>query len=160
MLRMIPGLESAEFVRYGMIHRNTYINGPSVLEPTWQVRGRPAVFFAGQISGVEGYVESAASGLLAGRGAAALVQGRTVQCPPRTTALGAIAHYVSHANPVNYQPTNIAFGLLPPLDRPPRQKRARRQALALRALADLAEWQSHLLIEASTQDETTARVVS
>ena len=160
VLRMIPGLESAEFVRYGMIHRNTYINAPSVLGPSWQVRGRPGVFFAGQISGVEGYVESAASGLLAGRGAAAIAQGRTAQCPPRTTALGAIAHYVSHANPVNYQPTNIAFGLFPSLDRPPRKKRARRQALAQRALADLTEWQSQLPTEASTQDETTARVVS
>ena len=136
------------------------INAPSVLGPSWQVRSRPEVFFAGQISGVEGYVESAASGLLAGRGAAAIAQGRTAQCPPRTTALGAIAHYVSHANPVNYQPTNIAFGLFPSLDRPPRKKRARRQALAQRALADLTEWQSQLPTEASTQDETTARVVS
>ena len=187
VLRTIPGLESAEFVRYGMIHRNTYINAPSVLGPSWQVRSRPEVFFAGQISGVEGYVESAASGLLAGRGAAALVQGQPVQCPPRTTALGAIAHYVSHANPVNYQPTNIAFGLLPSLDAPPRKKRARRQALAQRALIDLAAWQSQAPTEASirrapteasirrapteasirrapteasTQDETTARVVS
>ena len=160
VLRMIPGLESAEFVRYGMIHRNTYINAPSVLGPTWQVSGRPEVFFAGQISGVEGYVESAASGLLAGLGAAALAQGRPFQCPPRTTALGAIAHYVSHANPINYQPTNIAFGLFPPLEKPPRKKRARRQALAQRALADLTAWQSHVSAEVSTQDETTARVVS
>lgn len=151
VLRMIPGLESAEFVRYGMIHRNTYINAPSVLDPTWQVRNHPGMFFAGQISGVEGYVESAASGLLAGRGAADLVQRRTIAYPPRTTALGAIAHYVSHANPINYQPTNVAFGLFPSLDAPPRKKRARRQALAQRALLDLEAWEYQGLSEVQTQ---------
>src|SRR6185503_18142616 len=91
VLRLIPGLENAEFVRFGMIHRNTYINGPTVLRDTWQVRGRDDVFFAGQVSGVEGYVESAASGLIAGRNAAALVDGRQPSAPPRTTAIGALA---------------------------------------------------------------------
>lgn len=155
VLRMIPGLEQAEFVRFGMIHRNTYINGPRVLTASWQSRRDPSLFFAGQISGVEGYVESAASGLLAGLGAAAFIAGRAVSVPPRTTALGAIAHYVAHANPAHYQPTNVAFGLLPALDRPPRKKRERRQALARRALADLAEW-TEMRARGAERDERTA----
>src|SRR6185312_13464702 len=104
----------AEFVRFGMIHRNTYINGPTVLRDTWQTKMRDDVFFAGQISGVEGYVESAASGLIAGRNAAAIVRGESVSTPPRTTAIGALAFYVSHAEPRNYQPTNITFGIIAP----------------------------------------------
>ena len=94
VLRLIPGLEQAEFVRFGMIHRNTYINGPTVLRETWQTRTRDDLFFAGQISGVEGYVESAASGLIAGRNAAALALGEPPSVPPRTTAIGALAYYV------------------------------------------------------------------
>ena len=113
VLKLIPGLEQAEFVRFGMIHRNTYINGPTVLRETWQTRTRDDLFFAGQISGVEGYVESAASGLIAGRNAAALSLGETIRVPPRTTAIGSLAYYVSHANPRNYQPTNITFGIVP-----------------------------------------------
>src|SRR5687767_13776858 len=113
VLAMIPGLEHAEFVRFGMVHRNTYINGPTVLRETWQTRQRPDLFFAGQISGVEGYVESAASGLIAGRNAAALVRGEEPSAPPRTTAIGALGYYVSHADPRNYQPTNITFGIMP-----------------------------------------------
>ena len=140
VLRLIPGLEAAEFVRYGMIHRNTYINAPTVLDDTWQVRGRPGLFFAGQIAGVEGYVESAASGLMTGLSAAALVEGRSATAPPRTTAMGALAYYVSHANPADYQPTNVAFGLFPSLEQPPRNRRARRQQIAERALRDLADW--------------------
>ena len=139
---LIPGLEEAEFIRYGMIHRNTFINAPTVLLPTWQTRRRPELLFAGQISGVEGYVESAASGLLAGLAAAALERRLEFTPPPRTTALGAISYYVSNANPVNYQPTNVTFGLLPPFDNAPRQKRARRQAMAQRALTDLEDWQA------------------
>ena len=99
VLRMIPGLEQAEFVRFGMIHRNTYINGPTVLPETWQTRTRPDLFFAGQVSGVEGYVESAASGLIAGRNAARLALGLAPVAPPRTTAIGALGYYVSHADP-------------------------------------------------------------
>ena len=116
VLRMIPGLQHAEFVRFGMVHRNTYINGPTVLRETWQTKRRPDLFFAGQISGVEGYVESAASGLIAGRNAAAFARCEELSTPPRTTAIGALAYYVSHANPANYQPTNITFGIMPPLD--------------------------------------------
>ena len=99
VLQLIPGLEKAEFVRFGMIHRNTYINGPTVLRETWQTRTRDDLFFAGQMSGVEGYVESAASGLIAGPNAAALALGPSRSVPPRTTAIGALAYYVSHADP-------------------------------------------------------------
>jgi folate-dependent tRNA-U54 methylase TrmFO/GidA len=98
------------------VHRNTYINGPTVLRETWQTRARADLFFAGQISGVEGYVESAASGLIAGRNAAALALGEEPTVPPRTTAIGALAYYVSHADPHTYQPTNITFGIMPPPD--------------------------------------------
>ena len=140
VLRLIPGLENAEFVRYGMIHRNTYINGPTVLRETWQVRGRDDLLFAGQISGVEGYVESAASGLIAGRSAAALVEGREPSAPPRTTAIGALGYYVSHANPKHYQPSNITFGIIPPLERGPRKKAERNERISARALTDLGNW--------------------
>jgi methylenetetrahydrofolate--tRNA-(uracil-5-)-methyltransferase len=140
VLRMIPGLEQAEFVRFGMVHRNTYVNGPDVLTERWQVRKRPTLFFAGQMSGVEGYVESAASGLAAGLSAAAMVNGQPLFVPPRTTALGALAYYVSHADPRHYEPSNITFGIMPPLDRPPRGRQERKLALAKRALDDLASW--------------------
>ena len=140
VLRLIPGLERAEFVRFGMVHRNTFINGPKVLRPTWQTKVRDDLFFAGQISGVEGYVESAASGLIAGRNAARVAQGLAPLAPPRTTAIGALAYYASHADPAHYQPSNITFGIMPPLDSPPRDKALRKQALADRALADLAAW--------------------
>ena len=139
-----------------MIHRNTYINAPTVLRETWQTRSNPYLLIAGQISGVEGYVESAASGLLAGINAAALAQGRAASAPPRTTAMGALAYYVSHARPADYQPTNAAFGLLPSLDNPPRNRRQRRQALAARALRDLADWSG----SPRTHDERASAVLS
>ncbi len=142
VLRLIPGLANAEFVRFGMIHRNTYINAPTVLHATWQSRDRPGLFFAGQLSGVEGYVESAASGLMAGLNAVALSRGEAPSELPRTTAHGALAYYVSHANRANYQPTNVSFGLLPSLPRPPRGRSARRQAISNRALADLELWRA------------------
>ncbi len=147
VLRLIPGLEQAEFVRFGMVHRNTYINGPSLLEATWQTRIRGDLFFAGQISGVEGYVESAASGLMAGRNAAALARGATPLAMPRETAMGALAFYVANANPAHYQPTNITFGIMPPLAalsssgrRMPNKKADRKLAYAARALATLDAW--------------------
>jgi len=163
VLRLIPGLENAEFVRFGMIHRNTYINGPTVLRETWQTRRRDDLFFAGQVSGVEGYVESAASGLIAGRNVAALTLGRPLSAPPRTTAIGALGFYVSHANPRNYQPTNITFGIMEPIDdravtrgktadgRRMSLKEARKQAMADRALADLDAWMAKRRLEMSTQ---------
>ena len=144
VLRLIPGLENAEFVRLGMVHRNTYINGPTVLRDTWQSRHRDDLFFAGQVSGVEGYVESAASGLLAGRNAAALALGEAPASPPRTTAIGALAYYVSHAEAKHYQPSNITFGIMAPWDDVPgeRPKKGadRKQAVSARALAALGDW--------------------
>ena len=140
VLPLIPGLEQAEFVRFGMVHRNTYINGPTVLQETWQTRANPCLFFAGQISGVEGYVESAASGLMAGRNAAALAQGLSPRVPPRTTAIGALAFYVSHASPHDYQPTNITFGIMEPLAAHVRDKQKRKIAISKRALEDLEEF--------------------
>ena len=140
VFRMIPGLEAAEFVRFGMIHRNTYINAPTVLQDTWCTRSRPDLLFAGQVSGVEGYVESAASGLIAGQNAARIVQGLAPIAAPRTTAIGALGYYVSHADSRHYAPSNITFGIMPPLDRPPRQRLERQLAVSRRALDQLAEW--------------------
>jgi methylenetetrahydrofolate--tRNA-(uracil-5-)-methyltransferase len=142
ILRLIPGLEQAEFLRFGQMHRNTYINGPALLAPTLQLRARPELFFAGQISGVEGYVESIATGLMAGTHAAALSSGATPRPLPRETALGSLCHYVSGADPADYQPANITFDLLPPLDEPTRiqlrrDKHARHAEVCRRALAAL-----------------------
>jgi methylenetetrahydrofolate--tRNA-(uracil-5-)-methyltransferase len=140
VLKLIPGLENAEFVRYGMVHRNTYINGPKVLRETWQTKARPDLFFAGQISGVEGYVESAASGLIAGRNAAAIVLGGEPRVPPRTTAIGALAYYVSHADPHHYQPTNITFGIIASSDSGSRRAKDRKLAVSQHALRTLEGW--------------------
>jgi methylenetetrahydrofolate--tRNA-(uracil-5-)-methyltransferase len=144
ILRMIPGLERAEFFRFGQIHRNTYINAPALLTPSLQLRARPSIFFAGQISGVEGYVESIATGLLAGRNAAALASGEEARELPRETALGSLCRYISGADAGNYQPANIAFDLLPPLDEPTasrlrRDKKARHAEICRRALESLEE---------------------
>jgi methylenetetrahydrofolate--tRNA-(uracil-5-)-methyltransferase len=149
VLKMIPGLEQAEFVRFGMVHRNTYINGPRVLRETWQTRKRPDLLFAGQISGVEGYVESAASGLIAGRNAAAVARGEEPRVLPRTTAIGALAYYVSNADPHGYQPTNITFGIMPPPDATPGRrlkKDERKTATSTRALAALDHWMEQVAV--------------
>jgi methylenetetrahydrofolate--tRNA-(uracil-5-)-methyltransferase len=144
ILRMIPGLERAEFIRFGQIHRNTYINAPALLAPTLQLRTRPETLFAGQISGVEGYVESIATGLIAGINAAALAAGSEPRALPRETALGSLCHYVSGADPAHYQPANITFDLLPQLDDATRQrlrhdKKARHAEVCRRAQAALDE---------------------
>jgi methylenetetrahydrofolate--tRNA-(uracil-5-)-methyltransferase len=145
VLRLIPGLQRAEFLRYGQIHRNTYINAPALLAPTLQLRSRPEVFFAGQISGVEGYVESIATGLMAGVHAAALAHGEEPRAVPRATALGSLCHYISGADARNYQPANITFDLLPQLDdfthnRLKRDKHARHVEICRRALEALEEY--------------------
>jgi methylenetetrahydrofolate--tRNA-(uracil-5-)-methyltransferase len=144
VFRLIPGLEGAEFVRYGMIHRNTFVNAPLVLEPTFETRRRAGLFFAGQMSGVEGYVESAASGLLAGVGSALRAWGREPAAFPEDTALGALGRYIARSDPGNYQPTNIAFGLLPELPRRVRDRARKRLALARRALDSLARFRAGL----------------
>ncbi|MGH9657663.1 MAG: methylenetetrahydrofolate--tRNA-(uracil(54)-C(5))-methyltransferase (FADH(2)-oxidizing) TrmFO, partial [Bryobacteraceae bacterium] len=147
ILRMIPGLERADFLRFGQMHRNTYINGPALLDPALHLRDNRRVFFAGQISGVEGYVESIATGLVAGRHAADVARGREL-CPlPRQTALGSLCHYISGADPRDYHPAHIAFDLLPPLDEAARHylrhdKRARRAEICRRARAALDEYLS------------------
>jgi methylenetetrahydrofolate--tRNA-(uracil-5-)-methyltransferase len=139
VLRMIPGLENAEFLRYGQVHRNTYINAPALLSPTLQLRARPQIFFAGQISGVEGYVESIATGLIAGRGAASLAANESIRVFPRETALGSLCAYVSGADPTNYQPANITFDLLPKLENPPRDRKVRQAEVCRRALGALEQ---------------------
>ncbi|MFN7995873.1 MAG: methylenetetrahydrofolate--tRNA-(uracil(54)-C(5))-methyltransferase (FADH(2)-oxidizing) TrmFO [Bryobacteraceae bacterium] len=144
ILRMIPGLEKAEFIRFGQIHRNTYINAPALLQPTLQLRTLPEFLFAGQISGVEGYVEAIATGLVAGRNAAAIAGGTAPEPLPRETALGSLCHYVSAADPRNYQPANITFDLLPQLDDATRQrlrhdKRARHAEVCRRAIQAMDE---------------------
>jgi methylenetetrahydrofolate--tRNA-(uracil-5-)-methyltransferase len=146
ILRMIPGLQNAEFLRFGQIHRNTYINAPALLNGTLQLRTRPQVFFAGQISGVEGYVEAIATGLMAGMHAASLAAGQTPAPLPRATALGSLTHYISGADPSHYQPANITFDLLPQLEEETRRrlrhdKRGRHAEVCRRALAALAEYQ-------------------
>jgi methylenetetrahydrofolate--tRNA-(uracil-5-)-methyltransferase len=137
VFRLIPGLERAEFVRYGQMHRNTFVNAPSLLEPTMGFRTRPGLFFAGQITGVEGYVGSVGSGWVAGVNAARFVLGQEPLVLPRTTMLGALCHYVSHAEPKAFQPMKANFGLMPPLSPPVRNKRKRYQSYAKRAMDDL-----------------------
>jgi methylenetetrahydrofolate--tRNA-(uracil-5-)-methyltransferase len=139
VFRMIPGLQRARFHRLGSLHRNTYLNAPRVLLPTLQVRGRPNLWVAGQLTGVEGYVESTAMGLLAGVNAARWIRGEDLLVPPETTAMGALVHYITTASPRGFQPMNVNFGLFPPL--PGRMKKAlRRRAMALRALEELENW--------------------
>lgn len=133
VLRMIPGLENAEFPRYGQMHRNTFVNSPMHLRPTLQFRDRDDLFFAGQITGVEGYVGNIGTGLLAGINAARLVSGCEPWTLPRETMLGALCYYITHAEPGEFQPMKANFGILPPLDNPPRGKRERQQAYAARA---------------------------
>jgi methylenetetrahydrofolate--tRNA-(uracil-5-)-methyltransferase len=116
VFRLIPGLQQAEFLRFGQMHRNTYINSPAILRPTLQSQADGQVFFAGQISGVEGYAESIATGLIAGRNAARLARGEEAEVFPRATALGSLTHYITHADARNFQPANITFDLLPALD--------------------------------------------
>jgi methylenetetrahydrofolate--tRNA-(uracil-5-)-methyltransferase len=144
VFRLIPGLQNAEFVRHGMIHRNTYVNAPLTLEPTFETRRRRGLFFAGQMSGVEGYVESAASGLLAGLAASFRARGDEPPAFPEDTAMGALGRYIARSDPEHYQPTNIAFGLLPELPRRVRDKATKRLALAHRALESLARFQARL----------------
>ena len=139
VFRLIPGLEAAEFVRYGVMHRNTYINSPKVLLPTFQLRGKPKIFFAGQITGVEGYVESAASGLMVGVNAARLAKNLEPIIFPTTTCHGALANYITTADAENFQPMNVTFGLLPPLEEHTRKK-LRKEKLSARALDDLEKF--------------------
>jgi methylenetetrahydrofolate--tRNA-(uracil-5-)-methyltransferase len=144
VFRLIPGLEAAEFLRFGQIHRNTYIQSPAILKPTLQARKDPALLFAGQICGVEGYVESVATGLLAGLNASHLARGLAPVVPPRSTACGSLTHYISHAEPRQFQPANISFGLLPEvsdeLKRRVRDRQERHRIQVADALTVMGGW--------------------
>lgn len=140
VLRLIPGLENARFLRYGQIHRNTYINGPTLLQETLQMKAHPRVFFAGQICGVEGYVESIATGLLAGKHAAAMASGAEMVAAPRASAFGSLTHYVTHADAKNFQPANITFDLLPPLEKKIRDRKERHRMQCELALREFDGW--------------------
>jgi methylenetetrahydrofolate--tRNA-(uracil-5-)-methyltransferase len=144
VLCLIPGLENATFLRYGQIHRNTYINAPTLLTETLQLRAHPSILIAGQLSGVEGYTESIASGLLAGRYAAALARGEQPGPAPRASANGSLTHYITHAESKRFQPANITFDLLPPLEevlrRKIRDKKERHKLQCDRALGAWDEW--------------------
>ncbi|PJK17883.1 methylenetetrahydrofolate--tRNA-(uracil(54)-C(5))-methyltransferase (FADH(2)-oxidizing) TrmFO [Chryseomicrobium excrementi] len=137
VLQLIPGLENVEIVRYGVMHRNTFINSPTVLEPTYQLKADKKIFFAGQMTGVEGYVESAGSGLLAGINAARLVSGEEPIVLPAETALGSMARYITEADSKNFQPMNINFGLFPALPERIRDKKVKSEKLADRALTTI-----------------------
>lgn len=144
VLRLIPGLENAKFLRYGQIHRNTYINAPRLLTETLQLRDHSRILFAGQISGVEGYTESIATGMLAGLYVAQLARGEQPEPIPRATGLGSLVHYITHADPARFQPANITFDLLQPLEeefrRKVRDKRERHKLQCERSLAQFDEW--------------------
>ncbi len=140
VLRLIPGLENARFLRYGQIHRNTYINGPALLRETLQMKAHPQVLFAGQICGVEGYVESIATGLIAGLQAAGLALGNELAPPPRASAFGSLTHYVTHADAKNFQPANITFDLLPALEKKVRDRTERHRLQCELALKYFDLW--------------------
>lgn len=145
VLRLIPGLEQAEFLQFGQIHRNTYICSPRVLSATMQMRDRPNIFFAGQITGVEGYVESVAMGWLAGQNAARLATGRELITAPASSATGSLAHYVAQTETKNFQPVNITFALLEPLSESDRKRvRGKRDRHLLQIELALKEWDTWL----------------
>jgi methylenetetrahydrofolate--tRNA-(uracil-5-)-methyltransferase len=140
VLRLIPGLENARFLRYGQIHRNTYIHSPSLLTETLQMKQHPNLLFAGQICGVEGYVESIATGLMAGLHASALVEGHEPVAPPRPSAFGSLVHYITHASTKTFQPANITFDLLPALEVKVRDRKERHRLQCESALRELEGW--------------------
>jgi len=140
VLRLIPGLENARFLRFGQIHRNTYINSPMLLNSTQQMKEHPTILFAGQICGVEGYVESIATGMLAGIHVATLVSGEAPVPPPRATALGSLVNYIANAYPKKFQPANITFDLLPPLEKKMRDRQQRHKMQCELALHELQGW--------------------
>lgn len=144
VFQMIPGLENAEFVRYGVMHRNSFMNSPELLEPTYQSRKDSRIFFAGQMTGVEGYVESAASGLIAGINAARLAKGEELVVFPRETAMGSMAYYITHAEGKHFQPMNANFGIFPELPERIRDKKLRYETLANRALESLEQVKNEL----------------
>jgi methylenetetrahydrofolate--tRNA-(uracil-5-)-methyltransferase len=150
VLRLIPGLENARVLRYGQIHRNTYINAPALLGETLEMKQHPRIWFAGQICGVEGYVESIATGLIAGMHASALITGSEMSPAPRSSAFGSLVHYVTHASSTNFQPANITFDLLPPLEKKIRDRKERHRAQCELALRELDGWLAQAVPAVST----------
>jgi len=148
VFRMIPGLEQAEFLRYGSIHRNSYINSPAALSPTLSLRDDARVLFAGQLTGVEGYTESTATGMLAGINMARMLGGQDPVIPPPSTMLGALYRYIREADAKHFQPMNANFGLLDELESPPRDKVKKREAYSTRSLADLTAWMDGVAVRA------------
>ena len=151
VFRLVPGLENAEFLRYGSIHRNSYLNAPAALLPHLALRDDPRVLFAGQLTGVEGYTESTATGLLAGVNLSRLLAGEEPVLPPPTTMLGALYRYLREADPRHFQPMNANFGLVDELGERVRDKRVKKERLAERALAAMAEWRDALVVAASVR---------
>ncbi|AVK60414.1 methylenetetrahydrofolate--tRNA-(uracil(54)-C(5))-methyltransferase (FADH(2)-oxidizing) TrmFO [Lactobacillus sp. CBA3605] len=145
VFRLIPGLEHVEFVRYGVMHRNTFMKSPKLLQPTYQTKQRSDLFFAGQMTGVEGYIESAASGIVAGTNAARLALGLTPVVFPKHTMMGAMAHYITHTSAAHFQPMNANFGIVPKLKQRIHDKRERNTALSERALSELTDFQATAL---------------
>jgi methylenetetrahydrofolate--tRNA-(uracil-5-)-methyltransferase len=147
VFRLIPGLANAEFLRYGSIHRNAYVNSPASLAPHLALRDGPTTLLAGQLTGVEGYTESTATGILAAHNLARALRGDAPVLPPPTTMLGALYRYLREADPRHFQPMNANFGLVDDLAEPPRDKQRKRELLAERALADMAVWRDTVLGE-------------
>jgi methylenetetrahydrofolate--tRNA-(uracil-5-)-methyltransferase len=158
VLRLIPGLENARFIRYGQIHRNTYINAPTLLCETLQMKEHPQVLFAGQICGVEGYVESIATGLMAGIHGSAIASGAEPVPPPRGTAFGSLVHYVTHADAKNFQPANITFDLLPPLSEKIRERQQRHRKQCELALTEFRRWREE--VDSSLAIKTSPVVIA
>jgi methylenetetrahydrofolate--tRNA-(uracil-5-)-methyltransferase len=140
VFRMIPGLEHAEFLRWGSIHRNSYVNSPASLSPHLSLRDDPQTLFAGQLTGVEGYTESTATGLLAGINLSRMLRGEEPRLPPPTTMLGALYRYLREADPKHFQPMNANFGLVDDLNERVRDKKVKREKIAERALAEMRRW--------------------
>src|SRR5438045_7133224 len=140
VFRLIPGLAAAEFLRFGSIHRNSYLNAPHALSPHLSARDDSQLLFAGQLTGVEGYTESAATGILAGVNLARLLSGEEPLLPPATTMLGALYRYLRETDPARFQPMNANFGLLEPLENAPRDKFKKREALAARAMREMEDF--------------------
>jgi methylenetetrahydrofolate--tRNA-(uracil-5-)-methyltransferase len=144
---MIPGLENAEFLRFGSIHRNSYVNSPASLSPHLSLRDDPMTLFAGQLTGVEGYTESTATGLLAGINLSRMLHGESAVVPPPTTMLGALYRYLREAEPAHFQPMNANFGLVDDLPTRVKDKRLKREQIAARALADMTRWRDETIGE-------------
>lgn len=160
VFRMIPGLAEAEFLRYGSIHRNSYVNSPAALSPHLSVRDDPTILFAGQITGVEGYTESSATGLLAGINLARILAEKNPEVPPPVTMLGALYRYMREADPAHFQPMNANFGLVDDVPEKIRDKKRKREMIAERALAAMAEWSERIGAFASAPVESDVRVAA